>query len=139
VSTSAVTNASNSSCELSPTHVSHTPRTERDRRQRRIRASIRHLEQHREAFMRNSKLAGKTTESNVAAVNYHINLRRVNFKWQRGIKIGRCRVCSLLRCACVSFSRKKYLVGGNFNSTVTAVQGIIYPSHRGGVHPLKHF
>ena len=89
----AMTNMSSSSSDISPTHRSgcctpSSPRSERERRQRKIRASIQHLEQHREKILHDSKLVGKTTGSTVAAVNYHMNLRRVNFKWQRGIKIG---------------------------------------------------
>jgi len=65
-----------------------SPRSERERREWKMHASIRHLEQHREAILHTNKLVGKPVESNVAAVNYHTKLRRVNFKWQRGIKIG---------------------------------------------------
>jgi len=66
-----------------------SPHTERERRDWKLRASIRHLERHREELLHTSRLVGKPIESNVAAVNYHTKLRRVNFKWQRGIKIGR--------------------------------------------------
>ena len=79
--------STSSSSDLSLAH-SCGPCSELERRQRKIRAKIQHLEQHREQNLRRNKLVGKTIESNVAAVNYHINLRRVNFKWQRGIKIG---------------------------------------------------
>jgi len=81
--------AANTSCS-SPDSVIHgfSPRSEREQRERKMQASIRHLERHREDILHVNKLVGKPTESNVAAVNYHTKLRRVNFKWQRGIKIG---------------------------------------------------
>jgi len=87
------TNINDSSSDLSPTRGSgcstpSTPVTDRESRQLRIQTSIQHLECERETRLHANKLVGKTTESSSAAVNYHISLRRVNFKWQRGIKIG---------------------------------------------------
>ena len=88
-----MTNMSSSSSDVSLTRLLNasspsSPHSDRDSRQLQMRKSIRSLEQYREGILHSSKLIGKPTTSNVAAVNYPISLRRVNFRWQRGIKIG---------------------------------------------------
>ena len=88
--------------DVCPTHTRDSsspsiPCSSRERRQRQIIQSIQQCELNREKILRDSKLAGKTTESNVAAVNYRSNLRRVNFKWQRGIKIGNLALLNFSR------------------------------------------
>jgi len=61
----------------------------RKRAGEKLLASLRSIEQKRVDIMFANRLIGRPTNSRVD-VDYHINLRRVNFRWQRGIKIGMC-------------------------------------------------
>jgi hypothetical protein len=49
---------------------------------------LRSIEQKRVNSLFANRLIGRPTNCPID-VDYHINLRRVNFRWQRGIKIGK--------------------------------------------------
>ena len=53
----------------------------------RIRAEIADLEEKRSRSLFDRRVIGKVS-SWKGDVTYNINIRRVNFKWQRGNKIG---------------------------------------------------
>ncbi|CAG5116904.1 unnamed protein product [Candidula unifasciata] len=53
----------------------------------RLRLRIEKLELGREQKLRESRIIGRVT-NHVQEPDYRINVRRVNFRWQRGIKIG---------------------------------------------------
>ena len=53
----------------------------------RIVKAINALEHDRQEQLRSRKVIGHVTEHH--EVSYHINTRKVNFHWQKGIKIGR--------------------------------------------------
>ncbi|XP_071112541.1 mitogen-activated protein kinase kinase kinase 4-like [Haliotis cracherodii] len=56
-------------------------------RKERIKLGCRRLEEERNQKMRDKRVIGRTT-SRQSEIDYHINVRRVNFRWQRGNKIG---------------------------------------------------
>ncbi|CAH1799809.1 unnamed protein product [Owenia fusiformis] len=58
-----------------------------DNLKERIKHSIAQFENHRDNKMFKAGLIGRVTEKKIE-VDYHIKVRRVNFKWQRGNKIG---------------------------------------------------
>ncbi|XP_041352279.1 mitogen-activated protein kinase kinase kinase 4-like [Gigantopelta aegis] len=53
----------------------------------RIQRAIDRLEQHRNTKLREKHIIGRFTERG-HEIDHHISVRRVNFRWQRGIKIG---------------------------------------------------
>lgn len=68
-----------------PTVLSEEERTRP--RSERLRLRIEKLELSREQKLRDTRVIGMVT-SRVQEPDYRINVRRVNFRWQRGIKIG---------------------------------------------------
>ena len=60
---------------------------EESNRMTRIVHAIQRYEQDRTNELYNRHIIGRVTNKRVE-VDYRINIRRVNFKWQRGFKIG---------------------------------------------------
>lgn len=56
-------------------------------RRERIRRKVDHMERERDDQLLEKKRIGRVTNK-VREPDYRINMRRVNFRWQRGNKIG---------------------------------------------------
>ena len=54
-----------------------------------IQQDIRNLEKQRDTHLREKGRIGRVANK-VREPDYRINVRRVNFRWQRGNKIGMC-------------------------------------------------
>ena len=63
----------------------------------KIRASLKHLEDKRNAYLTQKHVIGKVSgrKADLAYEMVHVNFRRVNFKWQLGYKIGKANVHSV--------------------------------------------
>jgi hypothetical protein len=74
----------------SPTVVDFTLLADERRKfaHEKMLTGLRSIEQKRVNSLFANRLIGRPTNCPID-VDYHINLRRVNFRWQRGIKIGK--------------------------------------------------
>lgn len=57
----------------------------------RIQAEVARIEKKRDDYLRSRQVIGRVTEGAHRDLTMRINVRKVNFKWQRGTKIGKCR------------------------------------------------
>ena len=61
-------------------------------RRKHIQQEIQRMEKQRDYDMREKRRIG-CVANKVREPDYRINVRRVNFRWQRGIKIGELALC----------------------------------------------